>query len=148
MRLLTLKQSWLTYGLEGAAYGLCLTVLGWLIAGFGHGSYLPIGVAASPLSLVEVRIALFAPVLVWALLGILLYNARHGCKRTFLFAIVLHYLGNISLFAIEPYSELESLHRSIESLGIFVSLFALVYTLGQIIMWHNFLKSSRAQSIG
>jgi hypothetical protein len=129
------------YGSVGAAYGACLIVLGWVIAGYGHGSYLPIGIAASPLSLFGIRVALFVPVILWTGIALFLLREDRGSRNIVFGIVALHYLGIVALFFVHPYKELEYLWISFEHAGVYVLFFILVYLFGQTTLWSLIVKA-------
>jgi hypothetical protein len=126
----------------GLIYGLVLGALGWVVAGYGHGSYALIGLASSPLSLLGVQIALLSPPLIWVIVALLGFNASKGAKQNvgFLSVMTFHYLGIAALFFVSPYNDHLTLTRVASVLPVYLSAGVAWYVAGQLLIWYWYLS--------
>lgn len=134
----TLGMSWL----GGLAYGLGLTGVGVLLAGAGHGTYLLLGVASAPLSLLGIPVSMVSPPLLWGVIGGLLSHAHKSPQRQILLAaMALHYVAVLLLPLFEGYAEEKYIARALEVNPVVVGLGVTLYLLGQVIIWLYWFRS-------
>jgi hypothetical protein len=122
----------------GAVYGTGLAVLAFLAAGFGHGTYVVLGLASAPLAMLGVAVALISLPFLWMSIFALLYCR----KRLFAMAMLLHYLGAMVLLTVPRFAESFGDWNSFarvwgRSPGLLVLCF-LWYGAGQIFLWMDF----------
>jgi hypothetical protein len=82
----------LSGALVGCAYGFGLLVWALLASGFGHGSYLPFGLAAAPLS-GFFRFGVFLAPVLWAGIG---YALARRAARVALVLLATHVAGAVA----------------------------------------------------
>jgi hypothetical protein len=133
----TLGMSWL----GGLVYGLSLTGVGVLMAGAGHGTYLLLGAASAPLSLLGIPFSMVGPPLLWGVIGGLLSYSHKSPQRQILpAALALHYLGILSLLFFEGYSEEQYISKALEVNPVVVVLGTTLYLFGQVIIWLHWFR--------
>src|SRR5438552_15444128 len=90
----------LPLAITGFGCGIGLAMIGFLAAGFGHGSYVLIGLFSAPFGAFQnIVIALAAPPFLWGIAGLLVGSSKTSwlCRLSFLALMSVHYL---TLFAI------------------------------------------------
>ena len=129
------------FAVWGSLYGVALSVLAFLAAGAGHGSYILMGVSSAPFGLLGVIVALFGTPVFWALMGFLVAKAAHLLlRRVFLIIMTLHYLSIPFILATEEYGDWDRLVRGKQMLpNILVMIIGLsLYLYGQVVIWRKF----------
>jgi hypothetical protein len=128
----------------GAAYGLILTLFGFIAAGFGHGTYALLGIWSAPLSLLWAPFALFGAIALWAGVGLLLGSLVRSAQRVeFLIFISVHYAGAMVFLFTQEYSEWAYFLKAWERVPWTIMGGILTYFMGQVFMWLVFLRTSR-----
>jgi hypothetical protein len=128
----------LFYSALGFGFGTLLAVMGFLAAGFGHGTYVIIGLSSAPCSLAQdLLLALIAPPFLWAILTFFAAGARHRVwQMLFLTSLGSHYA---SLFWVwnnpSGFADWRYVHKAAELVWAAIG----VYGLGQIALWSLFV---------
>jgi hypothetical protein len=118
----------------GLGYGILLACAGFLSAGFGHGTYVLIGLSSAPFGLTEdVLVALIGAPVLWCTVGFLAGGAGHWVWRTLcLIALAGHY-G--SLYRVlnkpSPFADWEFVPKAQQVFRIGVA----IYEGGQVALW-------------
>jgi hypothetical protein len=126
-----------------AKWGGALGVLIWLPAlwctGFGHGTYIPITLSGSPLSLIPPVGFLGVPV-VWAV-TVALAAAPRTRKNRILFLVLMaaHYAVAAALIAWTPLGDWEYVGVTWERVPGVVLGWAMFYCVAQVLAWGAFL---------
>jgi hypothetical protein len=118
----------------GLAYGILLAIMGFLAAGFGHGTYVVIGLSSAPCGLGQnVIFALIGAPLLWLLSAFLSGGSRHWAWRAlYLFVMTVHYVSlPWILQAPSPFADWSYVHK-VEGLFWAAIVF---YCAGQIGLW-------------
>ena len=135
--------------LLGAAYGVALGFLAFVSAGFGHGTYILVGVSSAPIGVLGIPAALLGAPLIWAVVGYLLSRVTSiRSSRAFLTAICLHYLGVFVLFLTPTYGDWAYFPRVLEVIPWVVLAWGLLYIVGQAIIWWKYGVQVRSVSTG
>jgi hypothetical protein len=121
-------------GIFGLLYGTFLIALGLLAAGFGHGTYVVIGLVSAPCGLTQnARLAILGGPLFWSACAAAAAGARRWAWRTtFLLVMCAHYvslpwvLGGPSGF-----SDWQCVPRVKDTFWQAIAL----YALGQAALW-------------
>jgi hypothetical protein len=137
----------LRWVLAGFGYGVLLFFFGFICAGAGHGSYLPLAVFGAPLSLLDPAAGLFAGPVLWLVCGVLFgLPARRGWIVALL-ALHLMGVGAVLWFG----NRFEGVKEQWESFGtarefVPAALWGglLVYVAGQVVAWKAALSQGRA----
>jgi hypothetical protein len=133
---------------SGGAYALAMVACGVFAAGAGHGSYLILLIASSPLGILGVYGGLAAvpavlgSFLLWPLALLLHAKAREGHLRpAFLVVMGVHYLGIAALpLTATFHDDWQQLRQYLPELVLFVAAGLLVYLAGQALIWRSFLR--------
>lgn len=122
-------------------YGLSLTVVGVLMAGAGHGTYLLLGIASAPLSFLGIAVSIVSPPLLWSVLaGLLSYSHKSPQRQIFLAALALHYLAILLLPFFKGYAEEKYIAKTLEVNPVIAGLGVTLYLLGQVMIWLYWLR--------
>lgn len=133
-----------SFGLWGAGYGLTLTLLGFIAAGSGHGTYALLGIWSAPLSFLWAPFSLFGPIAVWAAAGLLLgFLARSPQRVAFLIFVSVHYASAMAFLFTQEYGEWAYFLKAWERVPWTIMGGILTYFTGQVFMWLVFLRISR-----
>lgn len=124
--------------LFAAAYGVVLASCGFLVAGYGHGTYTLLALAGAPLSALGPLPATIAALVQWPLM-VAANRRMPGIVRVFLFA---HYAAAILLLTLptSPYADwsyaatIPSPYRALLVAGF------LWYVAGQVVLWKALLR--------
>lgn len=81
--------AWLYLAAIGLIFGGCFSAIGFVAAGAGHGTYIPIGIFSSPLWILGPPVALFGPPFLWAFIGVLCHEMLESGNKRGLFLIVM-----------------------------------------------------------
>ena len=128
--------------LLGFAYGCALTVLGFLAAGYGHGTYTLLALASSPAGVVGVPGMLLLGPALWAFVGWLL--SRRGTRKTmFLVVMLLHYAGAAYLLTSSQFADWEIVTMNWEQIRVAMVGSLCWYAAGQIVIWTTFFMPVR-----
>ena len=130
----------------GLAYGSVLASFSFLSAGFGHGTYVLMGLCSSPISLIQdVFVSLFSIPLLWGLLGTLLGLASYRAGRVvFLILIAAHYSALAIILCVGNFADWSYVPRA----PLLVWPGFVIYLVGQIALWAVFghrVRASRNQ---
>jgi hypothetical protein len=122
----------------GFGYGLVLALIGLIGAGAGHGTYVLLGMYASPLSLMQhIALAVFGLPVLWCLISALLAGTtKRGWMIAFLVAMLAHY---VSLPWVLKEGETFGDWEYAAKIWGFVLVGIGVYVVGQVIIWVVFL---------
>jgi hypothetical protein len=115
-------------------YGGLLLVSSFFAAGLGHGTYVPMGIAASPISAVpNVCAALVAIPILWSVVGVLASSSNHRLQRyAFRAVLLLHYAAlPLVLSDHEHFGDTSYVRRDPGTFGFFV----VIYVIGQVALW-------------
>ena len=132
----------MTLALEGFLYGLALAFFGVMAAGAGHGTYVLLGLYASPLSLVpNVPLAVFGIPLLWCIIGVLLAGTpKRVWTVAFLVAMLAHYVSlPLVLKDGNTFGDWEYVAKVWDNSWFFVLLCIGLYVLAQLVIWYVFL---------
>ena len=131
----------------GAVYGLSLAVIGVMMAGGGHGTYLLLGLASAPVSLLGFGFSLAGPAILWGVIGALLADRRKKTPRQLLVGLMLlHYLGVVLVFFVGDYAEWKYFEKAWTTNPAVVVVGGSLYLAGQIVIWVCWLRAgSRPQ---
>ena len=134
--------------LAGLLYGCVVAFLAVAAAGAGHGSFIPLYVSSAPLSVLYLiaksggeaafLAILFGGTLLWAVLGRLVALAG-GAARAAAALLVLHYLSALALVV----GTGEPPRGIAGEIPDFVKIWALVYLIGQVVLWWQISRRSR-----
>ncbi len=132
----------------GLGYGLFLSTAGLLLAGFGHGSYLAIGLFAAPLPFIGYGAAFFGAPLLWAATAFAVMALRNSPLKWLLAAaLVLHYGAAYAFiqFRADRLDWLRLQHWWNEGglTRIFIVFASALYLLGQLVTWFVLLSPVR-----
>jgi len=129
----------MTVALYGFLYGLVLAGIGLMAAGAGHGTYVLLGLYASPLSLMQnIALAIFGSPVLWCIIGGLLAGTgKRGWTIIFLVAMLTHY---VSLPWVLMDGNTFGDWEYVAKVWWFVLLGIGVYVVGQVILWIVFLS--------
>ena len=131
------------HAIAGFCYGAALAALGLLAAGAGHGTYIPMGISSAPLGLFGFLSAgLGAPVL-WGCVAMLLAAGR---RRLTGGVVIAHYAGAVVLASHGAFGDWAYLNRSIRPLGVLITVWTLIYVIGQLVLWRALLGRSHGAS--
>ena len=124
----------------GLLYGLLLTVIGFLAANAGHGTYVLMGVFSAPLGVLGVPVAIVSPIILWFLIGLLLGKGAASSKKYFLFVILAHYSGILLLLNTEDFGDWKYFDQQLEADPSLIFLGLTIYVVGQLAMWLRFAE--------
>ena len=141
--------SWRVFAcaVAGVLYGMILAAAGITAAGAGHGTFVVIGVASSPLGLFQnVLVAWSGTPVLWCLIGFSLGRVTHyEGRRVFLLLMLAHY-GSL-FFILRPPSEFADWGYVSRLPGFFAGAIAF-YAVGQIALWVAFCVILRKGKMG
>ena len=101
----------------GAAYGVLLGLLAFMSSGFGHGTFILVGVSSAPIGVLGIPAGLLGAPLIWGVVGHLVSRVTSiRSSRAFLTAMCLHYLGVVVLFLTPTYGDWAYLPRVLEAI--------------------------------
>jgi predicted membrane-bound spermidine synthase len=123
----------------GCALGLVLSLSAFAAAGFGHGSYVILGVVSAPFCFGGALVALVTTPLLWALASYLAASAECSSRRALLFLLPLHYLGALIAVTVWPYADWSYVSRSVGASMVG----SLTYATMQVYVWHLFRRAGR-----
>lgn len=141
------KETELTkLALVGAAHGTVLAVLAFLAAGYGHGTYVVLGLASAPLGLLGIIAALIGLPFLWAAMFVL---ARRN-RSAFVFAMLVHYLSAAVLLTTrqfaDQFGDWDYFGRAWTRSGVFLFVCFLWYFAGQVLLWMDFVTKKTRKS--
>jgi hypothetical protein len=125
-------------GAAGFAYGTLLAMVGMIAAGGGHGTYVLLGLYASPLSLMTlmpfaVGLALFGTPLLWCVVGVLLAGAGNRGRTTALVLIMLAHYASLPVVLRD--GNLYGDWSYVERVGALLPFGIGLYVVGQLAIW-------------
>lgn len=138
------------YGCIGFAYGFGLMVLSIGAAGFGHGTYVLMGLSSAPLSILSllprgdfrVLIALLGTPVLWLLIGFLLgLSPSLRRVRCVLVVMAVHYSTALLLLLPASHSEFSDWSYVPKVQGVFI-MGIVFYVIGQAFVWLAFFRDS------
>ena len=130
--------------LVGLVYGLGLTIIGFFLAGAGHGTYILLRIASAPISLLGIVPSLAGAPIFWTAIGTLLPNSHKRPDRQILVgAMLLHYLSVLLVLFLDSHAEWTYFERVSGVYPLMVFAGGSLYLIGQIAVW---LFWSRAAS--
>jgi hypothetical protein len=115
-------------------YGGSLAVCAFFSAGAGHGTYVPLGISASPVSVIpDVLTATVAIPLFWGAAGGLATSSKQFVQRfAFWIVMLLHYAAlPLVLSESDRFGDWDYARRDPGTLGFFL----VVYGVGQVGLW-------------
>ena len=122
-------------------YGIVLCAMGVLVAGFGHGSYMLIGLAGAPFSFLGIPISIAAALTQWMLL--VAVGQRLSTSKAFYVAfLMLHYVSALLLLSLpsSKYADWSYVGSLPQSLRLLLLLGFSWYLLGQVFLWKGVLS--------
>ena len=122
--------------LVGFGYGTILTVLGFMAAGTGHGSYIPLAVSSSPAALLGVPAALFGAPVLWATIGALAARGQKWVRGI----LLLHYAVAVWLVTGGPFADWEYLSQVQGFAPLLIASWVCAYGIGQVVVWQSLLS--------
>ena len=123
----------------GGSLGLVLALSAFAAAGFGHGSYVLLGVVAAPFCFGGVLVALVTTPLLWAFASYLAASVERRPRRTLLFLLPLHYLSALVAVTVWPHADWRYVSRSAGA----VMIGAVTYAMTQVYVWLLFRHAGR-----
>jgi hypothetical protein len=134
--------------LWGFAYGCLLCVWAFFAMGAGHGTYLPLAIASSPLLYLGTPLALSGLPILWAAIGATLGRLSGNSRRwPFLAAMSIHYAGIVPLCwrVLGPMDDGPSFRLMLTRVDTVVTLLLglLIYLAGQGVLWRTYCARSR-----
>ncbi|HKV91041.1 MAG TPA: hypothetical protein VJW20_00685 [Candidatus Angelobacter sp.] len=134
------ENSAMKFAATGAIYGTGLTLLAFLAAGYGHGTYVVLGLVSAPLGLLGIEVAFLSLPFLWT--GIFLLVRRNG--GIFFTLMLLHYLGAAVLLATQKFSDQfgdwDYFAIVWSKSRILLVACCIWYLVGQVFLWRSFLK--------
>jgi len=132
---------------SGGVCALAMVACGVFAAGAGHGSYLLLLIASSPLGILgrsgglAAVPAIVGSFLLWPVLLLLLAKGREGHLRpAFLVGMGSHYLGIAALPLSATFRDDLQHLRQVPEVALFLIPGFLVYLAGQAVIWRSFLR--------
>jgi hypothetical protein len=126
----------------GFVYGLTLSFWGFAAAGFGHGSCVIIGMAASPLGFFGIIICFLVLPIYWTVAGLALKRAFIRSYRSlFLTLLTLHYASIVPLLLREPFNDWDKLPKMFDAEPGILLAGGIAYLCGQFFVWITFKKT-------
>jgi hypothetical protein len=125
--------------LRGLAYGVGLSLLGALVAGSGHGTYILLGLASSPLAALGNVAATLSPPFIWAFIWSLLQVRR----QMFLATMAIHYVSAAVVLVATHFGDWEHLGKSWKLHPLLVVIGFAWYATGQGLIWLDFRRCDR-----
>ena len=130
--------------LAGFLYGVSLTVIGVLLAAAGHGTYLLLGIASAPISLLGFVFSLVGPTFLWSAVGLLLpYTPMKPQRQVMVGLMLLHYTGLLFL----PFFDEDTNWKYFEKVWMdnpgVVLLAGCFYLGGQVVIWQSWLRTGK-----
>jgi hypothetical protein len=122
----------------GILYGAVLTVIGFLAANAGHGTYVLMGIFSAPFGLLGIPGAIIGAMILWLLIGLLLGGRNSSSKKFFLLMILVHYAGIILLLNTETFGDWKYFEQAIENNATTIFLGLAIYVVGQLFIWLRF----------
>jgi hypothetical protein len=120
----------------GFLYGLSLTVVGVLVAGAGHGTYILLGIASAPASFLGIIFSVISPSLLWTMVWGILPNIHKSPQRQIFFiTLTLHYFSILLIPVFEDYSEGKYIVKVWEMHPAMIILGFTIYLVGQVMIW-------------
>ena len=126
----------------GSSLGLVLSLSAFAAAGFGHGSYVLLGVVAAPFCFGGVLVALVTTPLLWAFTSYLAASVERMPRRALLVLLPLHYLSALVAVTAWPYAD----WRYVSSSAGALMIGAATYATMQVYVWLLFRHSGRLSS--
>jgi hypothetical protein len=124
-----------------AVYGIILCIVAFFVAGFGHGSYLLLGLAGAPFSAISIPLAFLASVLQWPMIPIVCSRFSFG-RRLMAGFLIIHYVSAavILLWPTSEYADLGYLTRMPRDVITLFVVGVIWYLGGQAFLWIRTLK--------
>ena len=121
----------------GFTLGVVLALAAFAVAGFGHGSYVLIGIGAAPLCLGGVLAGLVGMPILWAYFAGLSASLERRNQRLLPVLLAVHYLSAVLAVTVGPYSRWPRASGSAwaESPGW------VTYATLQVFVWLQFRRS-------
>ena len=123
----------------GCSLGLVLALSAFAAAGFGHGSYVLLGLVAAPFCFGGVLVALVATPLLWAFASFLAASVESRPRRALLFLLPLHYFSALVAVTAWPYAD----WRYVWHPAAAVVIGAVTYATMQVYVWLLFRHAGR-----
>jgi hypothetical protein len=149
------------YIAAGFIYGLCLLLISMIAAGAGHGTYRPLTVISSPLSLFNLVhpgvilgtffavIAFFGAPFLWGTVGYLLWRAANGKGVGPLIALMsAHYTAGlyVAFSSNSNFEDFDYFWRAWNfGLKPTIEVGLVLYGSGQLFLWGYFMYAVRRQ---
>jgi len=136
--------------IAGGTYAIALVACGVFAAGAGHGSYLVLMIASSPVGILGMYAglaavpAIFGPFLLWPSILLLLARTRERRHRpTFVTVMVVHYFGIAALPLTTWFrDDWRTVQRHLPELVVFLAVGLVVYVTGQVLIWRSLARLS------
>jgi hypothetical protein len=127
----------------GFGFGFLLTLLAFVCAGLGHGTYIPLAVSSSPLSVLSVPETIWCIPLIWGLFGFLASSDSALSRLLLIIAMTSHYL--IAIYAVRVnvlggMREEDSLQYLSRGYLVLIAIWLAFYVLANSFLWRNFRR--------
>ena len=126
----------------GCSLGLVLALSAFAAAGFGHESYVLLGLVAAPFCFRGVLVALVTTPLLWAFTSYLAASVERMPRRALLVLLPLHYLSALVAVTAWPYADWRYVWHSAAA----VEIGAVTYATMQVYVWLLFRHAGRLSS--
>ena len=116
---------------------MALSLIGFMLAAAGHGTYILLGIASAPLTLLRnFWLSLAGPPLLWAIIGgLLAYSSRRLHRRIVFIGLSFHYLGVALVSLIADFADREYIRRVWQLNSLMLVVGITLYVTGQISIW-------------
>jgi hypothetical protein len=138
----------LVFAGAGITLGAALTYAAFLLAGFGHGTFVPLALVASPLLLLaKIQSEFFVPAMFaapfyWGLLG---WSATRPMPRTAAALLVLQYVGAIGIVMWSQEGRTAFMRMTLQA-PVLVAATVLTYFFVHIWLWRTLYLSRRTHA--
>ena len=133
--------------LVGVLYGGSIGFLGFVFLAGGHGTMLLSVLSSAPLGLFGSAVLYIAGApIVWSFLFFVAARVSKA-PRTFLASMGLYYVGAATLLIRLPTSQWEHFMPTAQKIPEVFFVWATLYVLGQVGLWHFFKRSRSAHNI-
>ena len=129
--------------LEGLAYGVVLAALGFMAAGAGHGTYIPMAISSAPFGVFGVLAALGSAPILWALLGAMV--KRWHASKSMRVIVVAQYLCALGLISTRPFNDWRHVLDAMRAMPEVLAAWTAAYVGGQVVLWISLLRGTGIQ---
>src|SRR5262245_53879363 len=128
----------------GFGYGLALALLSFVLAGFGHGTYIPFAVSSAPFGVFGGPPVVIGALVLWPFAFRLAVSARGTTgRKLFGGVILLHYVGAVVSLTYPVDGDWTYFWKMMEFASWAAITWLGVYVFGQVLMWTWFLRELR-----